>query len=58
MKNKIEKKLTAELKKAGTIMALSERLNIPYGSLWRMLKGGGSLKNWEKAEAFFYNKVS
>lgn len=52
MKEKLLKKLNADLKKEGSLLALSDKTKIPYASLWRMVRGGGGMKNWEKYEAY------
>ncbi len=55
MKQKLLNKLTADLKKEGSILRLSKKTGIAYATLYRMLKGGGGLRNWERVEEYYEN---
>jgi molybdenum-dependent DNA-binding transcriptional regulator ModE len=58
MKQKLLRKLTADLEKEGSVLALSKKTGMPYATLWRMLKGGGGLRNWEKIEDYYHSKIA
>ena len=53
MKQKLLNKLTSDLKKEGSILSLSKKTGVPYATLYRMLKGGGGLRSWEKVEEYY-----